>query len=552
MPQLTGERAQTNAASSAILYGEVETLRFSPSDTRTRNTEVRKFDAKKDGPHENGESAGITGANAEYNSDGLPTKMSLRHGNETLTVTFVWDDEGMTRIEFSNGMWSEYDAKRNLWQQYTRKGERSATVDSVQLLGADGKSVLLNGLITKERYLEACQSERQSVSKEIQDERLKLDGSGKRVTSIIIQGRVYENRGKSNEIGDMYSSFEDKNKDVFVNPDNPVQPLGVYLTYDQKSHAITLQDRATGIRQTYHASGLETTEYPGAGKTTRNITGNMETIVIETKNRATRKMVIRGDVLNMYTDGEGTVYRLLREDPATQKQIYVAVNRQGSPVGNQFTITADRSGNVVVRDESRPQSETYARRELNNGTVITSAKDNSKRRVVNAEGIALDPASREAIAAQESPVVSEVPERLDLGENIRKANRHFTGHILHWSYENISWFENQVRAGGPWDFKFAGPGRMNHPEFESFGNWHYGFVGSAAGFSLLDLQREAGAIQKAESVSRGDWGHAGYGLPLLRIAGSNSFGDDPRDQEQIKEGYEAYKARLRRQNKAVK
>ncbi|HHT0916226.1 TPA: polymorphic toxin type 44 domain-containing protein [Raoultella planticola] len=40
-----------------------------------------------------------------------------------------------------------------------------------------------------------------------------------------------------------------------------------------------------------------------------------------------------------------------------------------------------------------------------------------------------------------------------------------------------SWFYQQVRRHGPWDYKQRGKG------FESFGNFHYGAVGHAAGIS---------------------------------------------------------------------
>lgn len=51
------------------------------------------------------------------------------------------------------------------------------------------------------------------------------------------------------------------------------------------------------------------------------------------------------------------------------------------------------------------------------------------------------------------------------------------------------WFYEQVRNGGPWDYKKGGS------EFEDFGNFHYGAVGTAAGFSSAILLRAAGAAQ---------------------------------------------------------
>lgn len=84
------------------------------------------------------------------------------------------------------------------------------------------------------------------------------------------------------------------------------------------------------------------------------------------------------------------------------------------------------------------------------------------------------------------------------------------------------WFYEQVRNGGPWDYK------KGRPEFEDFGNFHYGAVGTAAGFSSAILHRAAGAAQfragtTKEGVTWPDW----FTPP---------YGDDKNDQIQIAEG----------------
>jgi hypothetical protein len=50
---------------------------------------------------------------------------------------------------------------------------------------------------------------------------------------------------------------------------------------------------------------------------------------------------------------------------------------------------------------------------------------------------------------------------------------------------NPFWFRNQVRGGGPWDYK------QQHP-----GNFNYGATGKAWGFPDQVLLRAAGSVQE--------------------------------------------------------
>ena len=77
------------------------------------------------------------------------------------------------------------------------------------------------------------------------------------------------------------------------------------------------------------------------------------------------------------------------------------------------------------------------------------------------------------------------------------------------------WFYQQVRGHGPWDYKQRGR------QFESFGNFHYGAVGHAAGIIDEVLLRGAGWAQSRAGTTDpafGDW------------YGSTPYGDDPNDQ----------------------
>jgi hypothetical protein len=94
-----------------------------------------------------------------------------------------------------------------------------------------------------------------------------------------------------------------------------------------------------------------------------------------------------------------------------------------------------------------------------------------------------------------------------------------------------AWFYRQVRNGGPWDLK-----NNVYKPFEKTGvivcgaaygndmpgNFHYGFVGAAAGFSDLILHKAAGVAQERAGTSKPEY-HCTYG-------------DDPQDFEFIRLG----------------
>lgn len=86
-------------------------------------------------------------------------------------------------------------------------------------------------------------------------------------------------------------------------------------------------------------------------------------------------------------------------------------------------------------------------------------------------------------------------------------------------------FYNAVRNGGKWDYK------QLDKKFAEFGNFHFGIVAKAAGFSEEFSLRMAGAAQIKAGTSSPDWSN-----PLL----SEPYGDDPDDQNWIKSGFHTY------------
>jgi len=96
---------------------------------------------------------------------------------------------------------------------------------------------------------------------------------------------------------------------------------------------------------------------------------------------------------------------------------------------------------------------------------------------------------------------------------------------------NPFWFYGQVRNKGPWDYKQQGG------QFQDFGNFNYGAVGAAFGFTDQILLRGAGAAQMLAGTSTPQWGYPW---------GSSPYGDDPADQQQIQDGIRYFRCRCYR------
>ncbi|MGI4837105.1 MAG: polymorphic toxin type 44 domain-containing protein [Janthinobacterium lividum] len=92
----------------------------------------------------------------------------------------------------------------------------------------------------------------------------------------------------------------------------------------------------------------------------------------------------------------------------------------------------------------------------------------------------------------------------------------------------FSWFYTKVRNGGEWDYK-----KVNRC-YEAFGNFNYGACGTAAGMSPSVLLRGAGWAQSRAGTRESQNGFWWLNAP---------YGDDPKDQEWIKEGISYAKAK---------
>lgn len=132
---------------------------------------------------------------------------------------------------------------------------------------------------------------------------------------------------------------------------------------------------------------------------------------------------------------------------------------------------------------------------------------------------------------------SSVPSNVNVDNNIRDAiAARVNGGMSPW------WFYDQVKNGGPWDYKQQGA------QYQDFGNFNYGATGAAFGFSEDTLARMAGWAQVRASTSRPDWGVAS-GLPgaVFGLGGKSPFGDDPVDNYWIKQGIRYFNERSKGQ-----
>jgi len=102
-------------------------------------------------------------------------------------------------------------------------------------------------------------------------------------------------------------------------------------------------------------------------------------------------------------------------------------------------------------------------------------------------------------------------------------------------------FRNLVDNYAEMDYKTMGnvEGINTHPWFEEIGNVNYGIVGRAAGYSERRLLREAGRV--AFNPITGKYPGPGYPGAFINIFGGKApYGDEPYDQEMIKQGFEIF------------
>lgn len=354
-----------------------------------------------------------------------------------------------------------------------------------------------------------------------------IERSGNDITRFVdINGNEYTRRG-----------------DHYSNARNPAQTEGVMLRFDQNG-AVRMKDRETGIVRTTTADGTETTDYAAVngGKTTRRIEGNLENISIEDRGGRSRNLILErnenGAMVRSYTDGSGVTYSFNNQRNSDGKPLYSAVDRNGRELGRNYTVNADRSGNVLVNNYDQPDSPQFARRELNNGMTVTSGKTADSRVVTDAAGNRLDASSDQVRAALRTQMISEVPANLDMQRNLDRAAS-FRTQTEFAPVAGSAAVSLQMRSlfdGGDWDPKTTGQGNnVTNMEYEAYGNWQYGYLGRASGFSEQYLREQAGRFQYSPDPR---WGHPGF----LGYGGTGTQGDDPEDVRFMDRGFASYRA----------
>lgn len=120
------------------------------------------------------------------------------------------------------------------------------------------------------------------------------------------------------------------------------------------------------------------------------------------------------------------------------------------------------------------------------------------------------------------------PPDVSVDKNLDEAKKQDQFYPTSGSAHLYTWFYTKVRNRGSWDYKQHGA------QYESFGNFHYGAVGTAAGIPEAVLLRAAGAAQTVAGTSLADFGKWWLDEP---------YGDDPVDQVWIKAGIDYAKTK---------
>lgn len=133
--------------------------------------------------------------------------------------------------------------------------------------------------------------------------------------------------------------------------------------------------------------------------------------------------------------------------------------------------------------------------------------------------------AKELVDLKQYPVA---PPEVSIDQNLQESKEQNEYFSTGGSAFLFSWFYKKVRNGGDWDYKQHGR------QYESFGNFNYGAVGTAAGISEGILLRAAGAAQSVAGTSESAFD---------KWWSESPFGDDPVDQVWIKAGIEYAKSK---------
>jgi len=129
---------------------------------------------------------------------------------------------------------------------------------------------------------------------------------------------------------------------------------------------------------------------------------------------------------------------------------------------------------------------------------------------------------RPVLTAEGAPIPVEIPPGVDLDDEVAIAEEH-----ARRDPSAPTWFEDQLKPGGKWDFAARGE------RYRDFASFHQGMVGKAMGFPEGALLRQAGMRRQAQGNAKAEWGDPGNGM----WGGKYPYGADPRDQALLAQGF---------------
>ncbi|MBO0934102.1 DUF6443 domain-containing protein [Fibrella aquatilis] len=234
-----------------------------------------------------------------------------------------------------------------------------------------------------------------------------------------------------------------------------------------------------------------------------------------------------GTYMAIYRSFDPSISRWWSVDPKPSQSHTTYGSANGNPI-----INADPLGDTIIVNKV--------------GTVISN---NKKDNLVFAQG-----------NKGKLMYLGELGKKINIGyiyRNLLKQNMKIAEGI----YSPFT-FKNLVQAKGDWDLKvnnktIYGLGNDGKTQFlfegksmeaQDIGNHHFGAVANAYGFGEVFALKQAGIAQMSSGTSKAEWQIYGpqqivgstpagpvYAKPMLA-----PYGDDPRDQSYIKEGYQYY------------
>jgi type VI secretion system secreted protein VgrG len=195
-------------------------------------------------------------------------------------------------------------------------------------------------------------------------------------------------------------------------------------------------------------------------------------------------------------------------------------------------ITLDSAARILLRAASDIALEAEANITVN-ADVRMTLNAGSKLIVRSAGGdvviqggpiVRINPETggRPVLTPAGAPIPIEIPPGVDLDDEMAIAEEH-----ARRDPAAPTWFEDQTKPGGAWDFAAKGE------QYRDFAAFHQGLVGKAMGFPEGAILRQAGVRRRAQGDADPAWGDPGNGL----WGGRYPYGADPRDQALIKQGF---------------